>query len=401
MAVSGQGSLCASRIGLAVIVCAASPALAQGREERSLEIRVSGGAVYDSNAARSNSVQAAARGLAQAEMEYRPSVNAALVLPVDQHAFFLDADVGYEFHSKNKRLESERIGGRSGVRMRVAGCTAEVSGSYARRLSDLADSYSDAVGNVEEVRGGAGRLSCERPVGFSPVASAAFTQLRNEVVVRRRSDVDNLTLSGGVAYQQPSLGKLSLLGTLTDALYPNRLVGGQRDGVRTYAATMMLERRTGTRVQGSVSAGYVLVDPDLPGVPSFSGMSYGADVVWLPGGRAKMSLSAARSVEASNRLDVSYFRQDMVRMTLRYGATTRLNADIRASYRVRKYAAAPVPGVTPLGTDRSYGAGGGLSFALNRRIMLGLDADYQRRNAAVDLFDYGGTRLGLSASYRM
>ncbi|MBK5265348.1 MAG: outer membrane beta-barrel protein, partial [Alphaproteobacteria bacterium] len=229
---------------------------------------------------------------------------------------------------------------------------------------------------------------------------------RNQLAARRRSNLDSFTVSAGIAYAQPSIGALSLFATLTDSRYPNRQfdtgVGLVTDGIRNIAGTVQLERRIGSRLQGSISAGYVVVDPDIAGVRSFRGTSYGADIRFTPGGRASFTLAAARSVEASNRLDVSYYRQDEVKLGLHYIVSPLINADLRTSWRSRHFAATPaITGVTPPQTDRNYAAGGGLSYAMNRRIDVRLDADYQRRNAAIDLFDYDGLRVGLSMNYRM
>src|SRR5688572_15117522 len=106
MAISGRGRLCAAYLGGALSLCAAVPAAGQEREERSLDVRVSGTVVHDSNAARSGRAQAAARGLARNEMEFRPSATVSVVLPLDYSSIFADTQVGYEFHSRNKRLES-------------------------------------------------------------------------------------------------------------------------------------------------------------------------------------------------------------------------------------------------------------------------------------------------------
>jgi hypothetical protein len=380
------------------------PALAQ--EERSLDVQLSGTATYDSNAARSGKAQAAARGLVQEEGEFRPSVSAALVLPFDQHGFFLDTQAGYEFHTRNKRLESERIAVAGGVRLHMAGCTIDPGVSYRRRLSDVEDDFSNTVGNVEEVTGASGTLRCKRAIGFSPVASASYTRSRNQLAARRRSNLNSVTVSAGMAYAQPSIGRLSLSASLTDSRYPNRQfdtgAGLVTDGIRNIAATVQLERRIGTKLQGSISAGYVVVDPDLASVRSFKGASYGADIRFMPGGRASFTLAAARSVEASNRLDVSYYRQDEVKLGMHYVVSPLIGADLRASWRSRHFAATPaITGLAPPQTDRNYAAGGGFSYAMNRRIDVRLDADYQRRNAAIDLFDYDGLRVGLSVNYGM
>ena len=107
-------------------------------------------------------------------------------------------------------------------------------------------------------------------------------------------------------------------------------------------------------------------------------------------------------MEASNRLDVSSYRQDQISLTMRYALRPRLNMDLRGSWRRRRFAPSPaVTDVTPPGSDRNYALGGGLRYVLNRRIELMADLDYQRRNAAIDLFDYDGLRAGLTATYRM
>lgn len=406
MAFSGQGQLRACCLCMTGLIGLSAPAAAQAgaaaRDTRSLEVRLRGSAVYDGNAARSGSAQAAARGLVREEMEFRPSIAASLVLPFDSHALFADADVGYEFHSRNKQLESERISAEGGMRLRLLGCTTEMAGRYARRLSELGDVYDEAPSNVEETRGVRAALRCARPVGIAPLVSGSYRQARNSLAVRKRSDVNDLSLSAGLAYHQPSVGRVSLVGTYTLARYPNRPLAGREDGLDSWQAALALERQAGTRLQGSFSLGYLWADPRLPGVPAFSGPSYAADIIWLAGPRLRGGFSAARTVEASNRLDISYFRQDRLRLYARYAATQRLTAEGRAQWRLRRFApSSALPGGEPRGTDRSIDLGAGVSFVLNRRMTIGLDADWQRRDAAVGLFDYQGLRMGISASWRM
>lgn len=403
MAIGGQGCLCAARLGAACLMCVAGPVLGQEREERSLEVRVSGTAVHDSNAARSSKAQAAARGLVQEEMEFRPTVNASVVLPFNQHAFFADSQVGYEFHSHNKQLESERITATGGVRLRRGRCMLEASGHYARRRSDLADDFSDAPANVEQVHGADAALRCRRPVGLSPVASVSFRQSRNGQESRRRSDLDSVTVTGGIAYEQPSVGRLSLEVALSDQTYPHRtMAGGREDGIRTVAARIRLDRGTGSLLKGSLSAGYIQVDPKLPGVKGFEGTVYGAELRLTPGGRAAFALSAARMVEASNRLDVSYYRQDQIDLSIHNVIGPRLNTDLRGSWRRRRFALSPIlSDIAPPASDRQYEVGAGLRYRLNWRIELGADLEYQRRDAAAEIFDYNSLRAGLTATYRI
>src|SRR3546814_322233 len=169
------------------------------------------------------------------------------------------------------------------------------------------------------------------------------------------------TASAGIAYAQPSLGTLSLFATLTDSTYPNRRFGPAlvQDGIRTLSGTVQLERRIGTRLQGGISVGYVSVDPELKGVKSLDGFSYGADLAYMSGGPAKFTLAADRAVEASNRLNVSYYRQDQIRLGMSYVISPRINADLRASCRIRRFALSPaVIDITQPRKERSYRLGG-------------------------------------------
>ena len=402
MAISRQGCLWAAQFG-GLFMCMGQTALGQDREKRSMDVQVSASVVYDSNAARSSKAQAAIRGLARAEVEYRPSLNATVILPFDQHAFFADSQVGYEFHSRNKRLESERLAAKGGVRLRTAGCVVEGSANYARRLSELADDFSATPDNVEQIVGANGTLQCRKPVGISPTAALSFQQSRNARAARRRSDLNSVTLTGGLTYAQPSLGRLSLLASLSDQSYPHRIMfEGKRDGIRTVSTMLKLERDAGARMKGSLSAGYIHVDPDLPDVQGFEGPVYGGDLHFTPGGRIAFALSAFRTVEASNRLDVSYYRQDRLSLVMDYAVTPNVDAELRASWRRRRFAPSPaITDVKPPGSDSNYALGIGLRYSLNRRINLNLDGDFEQRKAAADLFDYEGLRVGLTASYRM
>src|SRR3546814_1506004 len=81
-----------------------------------------------------------------------------------------------------------------------------------------------------------------------------------------------------------------------------------------------------------------------------------------------------------------------------YVISPRINADLRASCRIRRFALSPaVIDITQPRKERSYRLGGGLTWLANQRIGLSFDIDYQRRNASGTLFDFDGVRVGLSA----
>src|SRR3546814_17713352 len=114
-------------------------------------------------------------------------------------------------------------------------------------------------------------------------------------------------------------------------------------------------------------------------------------LAYMSGGPAKFPLAADRAVEASNRLNVSYYRQDQIRLGMSYVISPRINADLRASCRIRRFALSPaVIDITQPRKERSYRLGGGLTWLANQRIGLSFDIDYQRRNASGTLFTFDG-----------
>src|SRR3546814_20489479 len=102
MAISGQVRLCASGWGMGAILLVTIPAAAQ--EKRSFEVHVSGAAIYDSNADGASKARAAARGLVEEELDFRPAINASLVLPFAEHVFFLDTPRTEELREGQKRF---------------------------------------------------------------------------------------------------------------------------------------------------------------------------------------------------------------------------------------------------------------------------------------------------------
>src|SRR3546814_1807062 len=113
---------------------------------------------------------------------------------------------GYEFHSRNKRLESERIAVDGSVRLRIGGCSIQPGLGYTRQLSDITDIYTAAVGNIEEVTGVRGALKCERTVGLSPVDSGSYARSRNDQASRQRSRSEEHTSELQSTMRNPSAG---------------------------------------------------------------------------------------------------------------------------------------------------------------------------------------------------
>ena len=105
----------------AVLVASVGPSVGQASPGPNSEpVKVEADVVYDSNVAASSAALAAARGLAQADEIYTPSLDLNYVKQVGVDSFFLTGQAGYDFYQRNTILDRERLNAQSGFRAEVA-----------------------------------------------------------------------------------------------------------------------------------------------------------------------------------------------------------------------------------------------------------------------------------------
>jgi hypothetical protein len=379
--------------------CCAAPAAAQRR----FDFGVTGTVLYDSNVVRGSKALALARGLVQEDVRFTPAATFDLSLPVGRHALFASGLAGYDFYARNSRLDRERLEARSGVNLRFAQCRADIFGVLARRQAELDDLTLGPVDNRETIRSVNFEGSCQRAAGLSPRLQVQYQEGRNSRIQRRISNLDRFEIEGGLGYTNLSLGTVELFGRYLDARYPDRTFafGGARrpDGFESYTAGLGYARELGTALRGSVAAGYTEVRPERPDLPRFDGLTYRAELRFNPLGRLRGTLAGGREVDASNRIDVSYFVEDSVSARLEYSFSPNARSEAGLTLRERAFEGANQLGlgITDEETRSVFAA---LIVAATPKISIRIDAEHERRETNNPLFNYKTTQLGVTTALK-
>ncbi|MFN3514885.1 MAG: outer membrane beta-barrel protein [Phenylobacterium sp.] len=380
------------------MLLAAGAAHAQATRQFDLELEARG--VYDTNVARSNAAVAALRGVEREDWIFSPSVRANIVQPFGRQAVFLNGAVGYEFYNKNDQLNRERIGLQGGLQTGFGPCRGSLVGGYDRKQSDLRDLTLLTVENMETITSAGVDAVCGRQAGLGVMASATQKWADNSASSRVTADYTDFMAVAGVVYQRPTFGELNLFGSYGKIKYDNRLVpagaGFVRDGYERHGAGVRYTRRLGARLQGSVSASYISVEPESPAVDDFQGANYSADITFRSSDRLQMALAFAREVTPSNRIETAYSVEDSYRLEGTYAMGSRIKLGLGASYSKADYEGAaltPTFSVTEEEIRRVFGSVG---VDIGRRFAVKLDATQEERDANVPGFDYTANRVGLS-----
>lgn len=392
-------------IGFALLGCA-SAAFAQSAPERRVNLSVSNRLTYDTNALR-----AFDRGDedddGSGDFILSPAVNMDIQLPVGRQSVFLSGSLGYDFYMSNSRLNRENIGLAGGVNL-AAGtrCTGLLSVDYTRgQMDDLTFIDGFDPDNVIESRGYNARVNCGEGQGLTYGGGYRHMDSENSSIRRAISDYRSDTFDVSLGYSRPALGTISLYGAYTNTTYPNRIFIGPsgllEDGVEVYSAGIRGQRQIGAMLSGTVSAGFTKVKPKLPGVSDFTGPSYSANLTFTPGTRMQFSLTAARSVDQSNLLNISYAITDSIALDAEYAMSDSFSLVGGVGYVKRRLEQSPVEDdLFTANNDKNWRVSGGFRYAANRPWSLNGDISYLKRESDNNLFDYGSTRASLMVAYR-
>lgn len=385
---------------------------AVAQSERRVNIGVSGRATYDSNLIRSGDIILVdgqpVRGSGE-DMRFTPAVTVDILVPVSRQALFLSGSLGYDFHLNNQQLDRERLNLTGGVNLAVASCTGQISGTYSRQQSDIADLLITdelvRIDNTQETRALSANARCGDVVGLQPGFGFRHETTQNSGNERLTNDYTSNTYDAELAYVSPSLGSLALFSSFRDASYPNRVMGMREDGVKVYSAGGRFTREIGSRLTGTVSAGITRVDPKFPGTPGYSGGSYSADLTYRPSDRIQLGIAFSRDATVSNLLDISYSITETYSIDGEYALGQRYRILFGGSYTERGFRVSELTDPDLAGTgDKRYLGFVGLRYLMNDRISVDFDLARERRDFVGPqtiegrLLDYKSTRFSVGAS---
>lgn len=396
-------------LGLVLPLPLAGPAHAQSiadADERRMGLTVSARGYYDSNVLRGQNLEVSRPDANRSDVIAEPRVTADIVSPFGRQSIFVTGSAGYRFHAHNDFLNRETINATAGVRLRpIRPCMATIAGTYVRQQSELFNIFDTLdPKNTETIATGAADLACVTPGGLSSTLGYRRTSATNSSTVRQINEYNSNSYTGSLGYSRPRLGIVSLYASYATTRYPNRQLiaaGPQADGVQIYSGGVRYERKIGTRLTGEVSAGYTQVDPRLPGVRDFKGANWAADLTYDSRNRVRAYLSAARSVEQSNLIGDAYGITTAFRLSADYGLSDRFKLTAGAAYVRRRFEQSPLYQLPNFNSrDRTVSVYARLAAGNVGPVAIVFDAAREHRKAAVRLYNYGSTRVGVTATYR-
>jgi hypothetical protein len=355
---------------------------------------------YHSNVAGGSAAAAKARGLQQNDVIFTPSALVEVLHAIGRQSVFVTGSVGYNFYAQNSIFNREHIDLNGGLNGQLGSCRATLTGGYLRRQQEIQDLTTRLVQDATEVSSVGLEGACGRGFGFSPNFSVNQSWSTNSSSQLATSDYSSIGGSGGISYQTPKFGVLTLFGQAQSTDFTNRLVptaqGAQHDGFDTYGGGVRYSRQLGARIQGTVSLSYTSVKPYLSGTRGFDGPTYSADLTYRASSRLNFHGNFTRDVQASNVLNSTYFIETKESVDGTYRVGSRITLVLGASQSDRNFKGPVLSPQTDLTNDHLETVYGSATYRL-RRLYFTLSASQDQRSANVVGLGYGDTRVGLTA----
>lgn len=387
--------------GVMLAACWSEAAFAQSSPLRNLDIFVGNVLTYDDNVFRLPD-GVVRPGSDKDDWIIEPTVSATYTRPLARGSISVRGLLSYRFYRANSELNRENIDFGANGSTKLLRCDVTGDVSFRRAQSDLADIVDGAtVKNVENrTRFGAGVL-CGSDHGIRPGFEYSHQMATNGSALRDYSNYRNDTYTARIGYSRPTLGFISIYGRISDASYPNRvpLAPGlpANDAVRTYSGGLSYSREIGARLSGSISVGYMRVDPKDPTVPGNKGLTYDGQLNYHGSDRISASLTFSRGSQQSNLLGVDYSVSTQISGKVNYAFSRIISVTADASYDRRNFKSSPLQTTLVSGADNTKQFGASVNFRSFRRISIALGARHLERSANISLFDYSANRFTITS----
>jgi hypothetical protein len=396
----------ASTIGIVLLSMPAAASARDAAPTRQINLNASTQIEYDSNVFGIGQNANTTFVKSKDDVRITPSLNFDILLPLSRQALYLNGTVGYDFYRTNHSLNRERIDVTGGGRLNLSKCSSDINATYSRMRSDrYALTSVDQITNGETHKAAGISANCGGPIGITVGGNYRHEEVTNSLQVLRQLNYRSDMVGGNIGYTRPTFGTLSIYGNFNDVTYPNRqyIIGGVDivdDGTKIYSAGLSFERNIGSRITGSVSAGYTWVTPKIPISPKFHGASYSLNLNVRPIDALSLDLIASRDASASNLQDVSYSITELYSLNGNYALSQALSVQFGASYRKQNQKGSPL--VNPiLQGDYDYLSGNlGMQYRW-RKLTFNAGVTRSHRGSELLFQRYNDTRVGAGVALRL
>ncbi|MDP1598220.1 outer membrane beta-barrel protein [Phenylobacterium sp.] len=388
------------RLAAGVLIGAAvmsSPAAAQ--QARKVSVGLHAEVEHDSNVSRSSDLRASTLGLKPGDTIFTPSANVDLFIPVGRQSVFLTGSAGYSFYDQNKKLDRERLDFTGGVNAGIGPCSTTLSSSYNRGLSQIDDpTLVSTVENIQQTTRVQAQLGCSRPTGLGVVFTASHDWTANNLDFLKQSDYQNSSLMGGLTYQRPALGTLTLFANYQKTEYADRIGS---DGYEMTSVGATFQRQLGARLQGTVTVALANVD-QLGGFPGLADTSsetttYDAGLSFRASDRLNFEASLDRAVTPSTGLGRTFDLSTGYRVSGEYKLGSRISIGAGVGRVERESEGGllqPIIALTNSNTDTIFAS---VRYRQSERLSFALNARREERTANAPQFEYTSNRIGIAA----
>lgn len=370
------------------------PAAAAGNRER-VTVEPSIAIAYDSNVLRRDADAVAG---STDNVRYTPSLNLSYNRQIGRTQIRLAGSAGYDFNSRFRYLNRERLAGSIAVRSPVgAPCPVSLSFDHEQAQYEL-DELDTVASSVQTIQNITADASCTRP-GLSPSLGTSYRIVKNSA--SSLSDSNYLEGHLGLRLNITSLGSVTIYGQVARLARPEfEQATGISDTTQMRRVYVSLSRAVAPRLQLTGNIGYLQALPQREKVPDFSGFSYRASVRYVFSPQVILNLSAMRDVENSTGISATYMVRRDLRTGLDLNVFHRTSLSFQAVRQLRRFVGNDLGTGSNIGSEASDALTVGITRSIGRRLRLGLNGGLLSRRADVELFDFDATRLGLSLSSR-
>ena len=207
-----------------------------------------------------------------------------------------------------------------------------------------------------------------------------------------------------LGYARPTLGVVSLFGTLSNNDYPNQpsLPLGTTRSVKITNLGVKYSRSLTSQFSADASLSRVSIDPGSPLQQKSSSLGYGLSINYTPPSRLSASINATRNASSSpNTGTALYFVQQAFSANVSYQLRSTLSAALTGSTSLRTYEDQVGVIINPnqVQSDRFNTVRLSVNWNPIRNMQTSFYVSQQNRNANPNTFNYKDTTAGILISY--
>ena len=328
-----------------------------------------------------------------------------------QQIFFVGT-FGYDFFARNTQLNRARVDLNGGLNYRVgANCAGSLQASFDSSQSNF-NNQLEATPNGRQSQNYRASAQCGGEIGLAPFASITRFVANNTSASQQNLDSRAWTYAGGLAYNAPTLGKLTLSGSYSTTNYPGRLVidgNGQvvNSRTRSYQLGAGIARQVGSRIHTSLQLSYIGSKSNQLGSSSFGGLGFDLAVSYTPSTLLTFNLYGNRSINTQNSGFATSALVTRIGGDVRYRIGRNLSVVLAGSYIDDKYrGVVPIVGqngeiFAPRLRDSTGFVSLGANYDLRRNILVGVEVNHTGRSSDPAIYGYSsnGAQVTLSGRF--